>query len=600
MGYRILCCPEGTGPSREYLPPGHVTGLANGQRYGSEFWGGFCVHRDPWGQLKWMPVDMTGIVNLDYMLVPATAQVIPQYRPPVPQVRSSDTGARAQTPPTSTSMGPVGQQVLDRLKRNVDPTVLSEREVAIRKRATKQYEKAQNRLKNLVDDNSTLPVTISLVNIDGARNTRTGFLRKVLQETFAKSREPGFTLEDALRELNRVCRTFYKFGIFHPPRLYIDLAGRENGKTKLKAGISLKELSRFTLQTGTGMGNTEGSGYLSLTYRNMFGGAESLNGYASTGTRTRSAYEVNFQAPINANPDLILEASGYASTRSHQYYSSHEEVLRGGKVGVKWGEHETGYTGVWRQITGLAEGASRLVRDDAGDSVKSSLWHTFTRDRRDSHLLPTRGWMVKSESEVAGWRGLGGDVAFWKNEMETQVAAPLGTSGISVSAGLRGGLLYPLSMGVGDNRKPPQPSRINDRFQLGGPTDVRGFKECGLGPRYGNDSVGGDVYMAGGANIYFPLPKVGPEKPLRLQAFVNSGRLVGLQGLTEDDGNVNSRVAGALREFGKGVPSVAAGIGLVYAHPMARFELNFCLPLVKRSGERGRKGLQFGIGINFR
>jgi len=70
--------------------------------------------------------------------------------------------------------------------------------------------------------------------------------------------------------------------------------------------------------------------------------------------------------------------------------------------------------------------------------------------------------MVRSESEVTGWGGLGGDVAFWKNEMEAQMAAPLGTSGISVSAGLRSGLLYPLSLGVGNNKKPAQPSRIND------------------------------------------------------------------------------------------------------------------------------------------
>ena len=40
---------------------------------------------------------------------------------------------------------------------------------------------------------------------------------------------------------------------------------------------------------------------------------------------------------------------------------------------------------------------------------------------------------------------------------------------------------------------------------------MRGFRECGLEPGDRNDSVGGDVYMAGGANIYyFPIPKVGP------------------------------------------------------------------------------------------
>ncbi|CRK18227.1 hypothetical protein BN1723_011543 [Verticillium longisporum] len=48
-----------------------------------------------------------------------------------------------------------------------------------------------------------------------------------------------------------------------------------------------------------------------------------------------------------------------------------------------------------------------------------------------------------------------------------------------------------------------------------------------------------------------------------------------------------------------GPPSVAAGMGLVYAHPVARFELNFSLPLVVRRGEVGTKGVQVGVGINF-
>jgi len=38
---------------------------------------------------------------------------------------------------------------------------------------------------------------------------------------------------------------------------------------------------------------------------------------------------------------------------------------------------------------------------------------------------------------------------------------------------------------------------------------------------------------------------------------------------------------------------------LVYAHPVARFELNFSLPLVVRKHEESRKGVSFGIGINF-
>lgn len=364
-------------------------------------------------------------------------------------------------------------------------------------------------------------------------------------------------------------------------------------------------MSRLVLKTGTDFGNTEGTGYVNGTYRNVFGGAESLNASASIGTRTRSAYDVNFQAPIMANPDIIAEAGGYASNRSHQHLASHEEALKGGRLGIKWRNkgdmHEAGLAGVWRQITELSEEASVSVRMDAGDTVKNALNYTFTRDRRDNALLPRSGYLYKHSSELAGWAGLGGDVAFGRTEIEAQGAATIPGTDISVTAGLRGGLLYPLSLGLGDAKVAPKPSRINDRFQLGGPTDVRGFRERGLGAKDGEDSVGGDAYLAGGASIFFPLPRLGADKPLRIQGFVNGGRLVGLQGIggAEKGSDVNRSVANAVKMMMGQLPSIAVGVGIVYAHPVARFEMNFCLPIVAREGEGARKGLQFGIGMNF-
>jgi outer membrane protein insertion porin family len=304
------------------------------------------------------------------------------------------------------------------------------------------------------------------------------------------------------------------------------------------------------------------------------------------------------------------EIGGLASS-TQKSWASHEEVLKGGWTKYRWSskggnKHELGYTGVWRQLTGLAEKASPTVRGDAGDSVKSSITHTWISDARDHPILPSKGYFLKSVSEVAGWGPLQGDVAFWRSEMETQTATSIpipgvkGDSGVTFTTGFRAGMLYPLALG---SQSHPQHSRINDRFQLGGPTDVRGFRLSGLGPRDGPDSVGGDVYAAGSANLLFPLPRVGTEKPFRFQAFVNGGRLLALKGLDKEermDSNAAQKsVYSTIAELGNGLPSLAAGFGLVYAHPVARFELNFSLPLVLRKGEEGRKGLQFGIGINF-
>jgi outer membrane protein insertion porin family len=169
------------------------------------------------------------------------------------------------------------------------------------------------------------------------------------------------------------------------------------------------------------------------------------------------------------------------------------------------------------------------------------------------------------------------------------------------------GMLYPLPLGFDLGGK-SSPSRLNDRFQLGGPTDVRGFKLGGLGPHDGTDAVGGDLFAAGSVNMLLPLPYKGPDSGLRFQLFANGGRLVALknknksaeagsQGLSA--GGTFNGMLGAFGDLVNGAPSMAAGVGLVYAHPVARFELNFSLPLILRRGEVGTKGFQMGVGINF-
>lgn len=406
-------------------------------------------------------------------------------------------------------------------------------------------------------------------------------------------------------------------GIFKSPiSTYIDQPDATDPSstvTDLSVFIAAQERGKYTIKTGTEAGSAEGSAYLNAVLRNLFGGAESLNVNASLGTRTRSAYSAFFDTPILSNPDLRWEIGGLASS-TLKSWASHEEVLRGGSTRLRWagrGQHELSYSGLWRQITSLADKASATVRADAGDSFKSSIAHTWVHDRRDAPMLPTRGFLFKTVSELAGFGPLGGDVAFGKFQFDSQAALPVplpglvkGDSGITFTAGLRGGVLCPLSRGGAVMH-----SRINDRFQLGGPTDVRSFRLSGLGPRDGIDSVGGDVFAAGGASLLLPVPRVGKDTPLRFQAFINGGRLLALKetrsnahgsgGKTSQAQASTHSVVETVKELGNGLPSCAVGLGLVYAHPVARFELNLSVPLVVRRGEEGRKGVSFGVGIDF-
>ena len=450
-------------------------------------------------------------------------------------------------------------------------------------------------------------MTISSIRVLQATHTRHEFLERIFAPILSHNRpEYGTqTLREALGDIAAAVGKLNRLDIFQTPiSTYIDRPDQTDASsspTDHVIFINAKERSRYTIKTGTEAGTLEGSAYLNLVRRNLFGGAESLNANASLGTRTRSAYNAFFDTPVLSNPDLRWEIGGQSSS-TIKPWASHEEVLKGGSTRMLWrtglyDRHNFSYTGFWRQVTGLAEKASPGIRTDAGDSFKSSLTHTWTHDSRDIPMLPSRGVLFKTVSELAGLGPLQGDVAFGKLEIESQAAVPVpipgvaGESGISFTAGLRGGLLYPLTP---QGHSSPSQSRVNDRFTLGGPSDVRGFRLAGLGPRDGEDSLGGDVYAAGGASLLFPLPRVGKETPLRFQTFINGGRLLALndtrsggEGQPMGPEDVRTSVMQTVTELASGLPSCAAGFGLVYAHPAARFEVNFSLPLVVRKGEEG-------------
>lgn len=492
------------------------------------------------------------------------------------------------------------------MRQPIDPKVLEQRDKELNERIHNSTLKAERRQHELISLNSTAPVTISSVRVLHATHTRHGFLERIVNPLLSENRENGqyYTLREALAEVNGAVDKLNRLDIFQQPiSTYIDRAEKSDPSTTPTdhaVYITAKERGRYTIKTGTEAGSSEGSAYLNVVLRNLFGGGERLNGNASLGTRTRNAYSATFDTPILSNPDLRLEIGGLKSS-TVKPFASHEEILRGGQGRLLWqtspiSRHDFAYNGFWRQITGLSEKASPSIRAAAGDSFKSSLSHTWTRDTRDMPMLPSRGYLLKSMTEVAGGL-LQGDVSFAKMELESQAALPVplpgveGDSGISFTAGLRGGLICPLGQASS--------SSISDRFQLGGPTDVRGFRFSGLGPRDGQDALGGDMYAAGGASLLFPIPHVGKETPLRLQAFVNGGRLLSLKGDQQGQGDVSNSITQTFNSLINELPSSTAGFGLVYAHPAARVEVNFSLPLVIRKGEEGRKGLSFGIGMNF-
>ena len=73
----------------------------------------------------------------------------------------------------------------------------------------------------------------------------------------------------------------------------------------------------------------------------------------------------------------------------------------------------------------------------SGHTLKSALRHILCVDRRDDKIFPKEGTLFKLNQEFAG---LGGNVGFFKNELELQANLPL-TEDFTLQGSFNAGLL---------------------------------------------------------------------------------------------------------------------------------------------------------------
>lgn len=406
-----------------------------------------------------------------------------------------------------------------------------------------------------------------------------------------------------------------------------------------------KPKGRVFLKSSTDVGNGEGSASVQGRIRNVFGGAETLQGSATFGTRTKQAFNLEFGGPLPGNPDTEYKVTAFSHDRDYSAFASVCEAVKGIRTSINssfthestgainasavqeaeestaTSQHEVAYEASLRELGRVTSDASVAVRKmAAAPSIKSALSWTWISESRDSVVLPSRGRRVKAMVEYAG---LGGDAKHVKAEVETStgrhfsplawlfsssssatsaVASPFAeeagdttarvdASTLAHSVGypiystltLRSGLLHSLSS---------TPTHFSDRFHLGGPTSLRMFRHSSLGPKSAYDSLGGDAFWSLGLSLLSPIPAK-PHWPLMLHTFFNAGQLCQLP----PNPLHHQTFSHACKELAQ--PSTSLGFGLVYIQGQLRVELNAGLPLTARKGDGLSKGLQLGIGIHF-
>lgn len=107
-----------------------------------------------------------------------------------------------------------GDDIFSKL-RSADPQELEHRQQAINERLNATFRKSQERLAELIDQNSTLPTTVSSVTILGAPNTRHSFLKRIVNPLLSANRDRPYEQAEVIREVSKTAEQLRALGKYN-------------------------------------------------------------------------------------------------------------------------------------------------------------------------------------------------------------------------------------------------------------------------------------------------------------------------------------------------------------------------------------------------
>lgn len=423
---------------------------------------------------------------------------------------------------------------------------------------------------------------VDKVHFEGIRRTKDDVLLHVVGDLLEAQ-----TVQEVVLKAHGVRQQLETLQAFKSIDIILDTSrGPDATPDGLEVTFNVKEKSRMDGNISLIAGNNDGSLLFRFLLPNMFGRGEAMFAEYQYGKKS-AGFNFTSTKPFLHWAKPRLNQFVFGNTTDY-FYSGVQEKLKG--LGIEFlfesspqVQHTLRWEGVWRNLRCLSPSTPFEIREEAGHSVKSSVKHILCMDQRDNQCLPFRGSYFRLYQEYAG---LGGNISFLKHEVQYQINKCL-LGELVLQATLMGGLVH--TFGIDKSIK------INDRFFLGGPLTLRGFEMNSVGPRSQDCFLGAEAYWAGGLHAYAPLPfrplKQVLDKICRTHIFINTGN-IGNFAFT-DDYHHNAMVLLSRLRW-------SCGIGLVFSLAgVARFELNYCVPLSSQPEDKAKEGLQFGIGVNF-
>jgi outer membrane protein insertion porin family len=267
----------------------------------------------------------------------------------------------------------------------------------------------------------------------------------------------------------------------------------------------------------------------------------------------------------------------YRTTRPYTQQGGDYQLITPGfnvRFGVPFTETDTVFFGAGMESTKIVTGTSMpaayldFARQYGIRSTSVPLTVGWTRDGRDSALVPNAGRMQKLQTEL----GVGGDTRYVRANYQFQQYIPLNRQ---FTAAFNADLGWGKGLGG-------RPFPVFKNFFGGGLGSVRGFDQGTLGTRDITGSfIGGPKKVGFNAELLAPFPGAGNDRTLRLYGFLDVGNVYG-----ETDKVDFSQMRASV------------GVGLSWISPVGPLRIAYANPIRKFAGDRIQK-IQFQIGTSF-
>lgn len=267
--------------------------------------------------------------------------------------------------------------------------------------------------------------------------------------------------------------------------------------------VKVKEKLTGTLSVGGGYSSVDKLvGIAEITQGNLGGRGELIKLKLQWGAKgTRNLYQLSFMEPYLFDKPIWGKVDLYNQTQQYDGYELKTNGV-GLSAGKSFGEYVSTslrYSLDDTLITKITVTAPLTIQeqlDNYGDRIiTSALTWNLARDSRDYYLDPKTGSRNSIFVEYAGGP-LGGDPHFLKTGADSAWYFPLIWDSVFMARG-RYGYVESLI---------DKPVPVGERFYVGGPSTVRGFRFGAAGPRDSQlNALGGTKEMIYNAEITFPI-----------------------------------------------------------------------------------------------